>query len=105
MLVCKRCRSDRFVKNGIGSGKQRHKCKDCHYRFREGDNRTNDKIVAKKALCVLLYAMAIVTEFIANGRQPFQSPDEILVENLIVRFLDYIEREQNYRESTKECFG
>jgi len=46
----------------------------------------------------------IIAEFIANGRQPFQSPDEILVENLIVRFLDYMEREQNYCESTKGRF-
>ena len=46
----------------------------------------------------------IIAEFIANGRQSFQSPDEILVENLIVRFLDYIERERNYCESIKERF-
>ncbi|MCL2005307.1 MAG: hypothetical protein FWG73_03995 [Planctomycetaceae bacterium] len=45
-------------KNGIVLGKQRYKCKDCNATFREGDNRTNEKIIAKKALCILLYAMA-----------------------------------------------
>jgi hypothetical protein len=40
------------------SGKQRYKCKNCKFNFREGDHRTNDKVAAKKALCVLLYAMA-----------------------------------------------
>jgi transposase len=58
MLSCKRCGGVRFIKNGIVSGKQRYQCKDCHHRFREGDNRTNDKIAAKKALCVLFYSMA-----------------------------------------------
>jgi hypothetical protein len=42
----------------VAAGKQRYKCKECGCNFREGDNRTNDKIAAKKALCVLLYAMA-----------------------------------------------
>ncbi len=34
------------------------KCKACGCNFREGDDRTNSKIAAKKALCVLFYAMA-----------------------------------------------
>jgi transposase len=58
MLACKNCGGHQFVKNGIVSGKQRYKCKDCGYNFREGDDRTNEKIGAKKALCVLLYAMS-----------------------------------------------
>jgi transposase len=58
MLACKRCGRVDLVKNGIVAGKQRYKCKHCEYRFREDDNRTNDKVAAKKALCVLLYAMA-----------------------------------------------
>jgi transposase len=45
------------VKNGIVAGKQRYKCKECGCNFRLGDNRTNSKIAAKKALCVLFYAM------------------------------------------------
>jgi transposase len=58
MIACKRCGGVKLVKNGIVAGKQRYKCKHCEYRFREGDHRTNEKIAAKKALCVLLYAMA-----------------------------------------------
>jgi len=58
MLNCKNCNSEKIVKSGIVSGKQRYKCKDCGCNFRVGDNRTNDKIAAKKALCILLYAMA-----------------------------------------------
>ena len=56
--MCKRCSGDQVIKKGIVSGKQRYQCKDCHYNFREGDGRTNEKIAAKKALCILLYAMA-----------------------------------------------
>jgi transposase len=58
MIKCKKCGSEGSVKNGIVAGKQRYHCKECGCNFREGDNRTNDKIIAKKALCVLLYAMA-----------------------------------------------
>jgi len=58
MLACKKCNSQWFIKNGIVAGKQRYKCKNCNATFREGDNRTNEKIIAKKALCILLYAMA-----------------------------------------------
>jgi len=58
MLACKKCSSEQFVKNGIVAEKQRYKCKNCNATFREGDNRTNNKIIAKKALCILLYAMA-----------------------------------------------
>ena len=58
MPTCKKCSSENVVKSGIVSGKQRYQCKDCKCNFREGDNRTNDKIEVKKALCILLYAMA-----------------------------------------------
>ena len=58
MVKCKKCNSERMVKSGIVAGKQRFQCKECGCNFREGDNRTNDKIIAKKALCILLYAMA-----------------------------------------------
>ncbi len=58
MLACKKCGSAKAVKNGVVAGKQRYKCKDCGCNFREGDERTNEKIAAKKALCILLYAMA-----------------------------------------------
>jgi len=58
MAICKKCNSERTVKNGVVAGKQRYHCKECGCDFREGDNRTNDKVAAKKALCILLYAMA-----------------------------------------------
>ena len=58
MPRCKRCGSELTVKNGVVGGRQRYRCKECGCNFREGDNRTNEKVAAKKALCVLLYAMA-----------------------------------------------
>ena len=44
----------------------------------------------------------LIAEFIANARQPFHSPDEILIESLIVRFLDCMRKERNYREDAKK---
>jgi hypothetical protein len=44
----------------------------------------------------------IIAEFIANGRQAFCNPDEILIETLVLRFLDYAEKERNYCDGTKE---
>ena len=58
MPICKRCGCERAVKNGMLGGRQRYKCKECGCSFREGDNRTNEKVAAKKALCILLYSMA-----------------------------------------------
>jgi len=58
MPMCKKCGSTKAVKNGMVAGKQRYHCKECGCNFRVGDNRTNERIAAKKALCVLLYAMA-----------------------------------------------
>jgi transposase-like protein len=46
------------AKNGVIAGKQRYRRQECECNFREGDNRTNESVAAKKALCVLLYAMA-----------------------------------------------
>jgi transposase len=57
MSVCKNCKSDRVIKNGIVRGKQRYKCKDCAYNFVIGDARSNEQIVAKKAMCVILYSL------------------------------------------------
>ena len=57
MLVCKRCGSSTYTKNGMVSGKQRYQCKHCQYNFRDGDDRTHERIAAKKALCVLLYSL------------------------------------------------
>lgn len=56
MLKCKKCGCKNIVKNGKVRGKQRYRCKECGYNFVEGDARTNEKIIAKKAMCVLLYS-------------------------------------------------
>jgi len=58
MIACKKCHSSKYIKSGIVANKQRDKCKDCNATFREGDHRTNEKIIAKKALCILHYTMA-----------------------------------------------
>ena len=38
----------------------------------------------------------IMGEFIANGRQAFRHPDEISIADLIVRYLDHIEKNMDY---------
>ena len=57
MPSCKNCQSAQVIKRGKTRGKQRYKCKECGYHFVEGDARTNDKIAAKKAMCVILYSL------------------------------------------------
>ena len=56
--LCKSCNKTTVVKNGKVRNKQRYKCKSCGYNFVVGDERTNDKIIALKALVVLLYSLA-----------------------------------------------
>jgi transposase-like protein len=51
MCECKNCRPEKIVK----SGKQRYKCKECGYNFVIGDKRTNEKIIALKALCLIIF--------------------------------------------------
>ena len=57
MGACKNCTSEKVVKSGKVRGRQRYKCKECIYYFVFGDRRTNEKIAALKALCVLLYSL------------------------------------------------
>jgi len=57
MQECKNCKSEKVVKGGKVRGKQRYKCKECGYFFVNGDERTNEKIAALKALCVLIYSL------------------------------------------------
>jgi transposase len=53
-MVCKKCFSEQYVKNGSVRAKQRYKCKCCGYNFVFGDQR--EKISAEgKALSILLY--------------------------------------------------
>jgi integrase len=42
----------------------------------------------------------IIGEYIAHGRQAFCDPEEILVEHLIIAFLDYVDKERNYSKSS-----
>ena len=58
MLECKNCKSEKVVKSGKIRGKQRYKCKECNCNFVIGDKRTDEKIAALKALCVLFYSLA-----------------------------------------------
>jgi len=55
---CKNCGETKISKNGTVRKKQRYKCQKCGYNFVVGDERTNDKVVALKALVVLFYALA-----------------------------------------------
>jgi transposase len=57
MIECKRCQSQKTVKNGKSREVQRYKCKECGYNFVNQDARTSPEIAAKKSLCVLLYGL------------------------------------------------
>jgi len=57
-IMCKKCNSEQVVKSGIVAGKQRFRCKECGCNFRIGDNRTDEKIAAKRRLCILLHFMS-----------------------------------------------
>ena len=58
LVTCNKCGFGESVKIALLGGRQRCCCKEYCYNLREGDGRTNEKIMAKKALCILLYAMA-----------------------------------------------
>ena len=58
MPPCKNCKGVKIVKSGFIRGKQRYKCKTCDMHFVEGDAKSNEKIAAKKAMCVLLYTLS-----------------------------------------------
>ena len=56
-MVCKRCESKECSKNGKVRGLQRYLCKNCNYNFVKGDRRTDARIQARKACCVILYSL------------------------------------------------
>jgi transposase len=56
-IKCKNCGSEEIRKSGKVRGKQRYRCKECGLNFVIGDERTNEKIIALKALVVLLYTL------------------------------------------------
>ena len=57
-IKCKNCNNERIVKNGKVRNKQRYKCRECGINFVLGDERSNEKVVALKALVVLFYSLA-----------------------------------------------
>jgi transposase len=57
MLVCKPCKSDSVVKNGILRSTQRYRCKVCKYNFIALDKPVKENLKAKRALAVLLYGL------------------------------------------------
>lgn len=68
VIKCKKCNSSKITKSGKVGGKQRYYCKVCGCHFTEGDNRTNEQIAAKKAMCVVLYSL---------GKVPFRKLSRI----------------------------
>lgn len=54
-IICKKCKSDKYVKNGLVRGLQRYRCKVCKCNFTNTDLR--GKHPAMKALSILLYSM------------------------------------------------
>lgn len=57
MSQCKRCQSEKIIKNGTVRGKPRHRCKACGYNFIDGDERIKETLVVKKALATILYSL------------------------------------------------
>lgn len=57
MIICKKCKSDNIVKNGIVRGQQRYQCKACKYTFLLNDRRTNEEVTVLKALNVLIRSL------------------------------------------------
>jgi transposase-like protein len=49
--------SEQIAKNGMTRGKQRYKCSECGRIFVEGDQRTNDGVITKKAMCTIVYSL------------------------------------------------
>jgi transposase-like protein len=58
MVTCKKCLSEKIVKNSIIRRKQRYVCRECGHIFTEGDQRTNDGVIAKKTMCTILYSLS-----------------------------------------------
>ena len=57
MIPCKNCHQTHIAKNGFVRGKQRYKCRDCHYTFVLGDERHKHTTELKKALSIILYSL------------------------------------------------
>jgi hypothetical protein len=68
MPECENCHSPKVGKSGKERGKQRYKRKDCGFSFVEGNGGTNEKIIALKALCVVLYPLGKGSYTICPGK-------------------------------------
>lgn len=66
---CSKCKSPHCVKSGIVNGKQRYKCKQCNYFFRQGDKRKD------KAIPSSIVRFAIILYLEGNG---FRKVERIL---------------------------
>ena len=65
-LRCKRCGSERQVKNGLMRGQQRYLCKDCGLNFT--DTPPRGKPLALKAAAVLLYVSGLSMKIVNTDR-------------------------------------
>lgn len=54
-IICKKCKSEKHIKNGLVRGLQRYRCKDCKCNFTNTGIR--GKHPAMKALSIILYSM------------------------------------------------
>lgn len=61
MVECKRCGSDKTVKNGMVREKQRYLCKQCGYHFVYGDQREKSTATIAKALCTVFHALGVTS--------------------------------------------
>jgi len=57
LTKCKNCGCSMVSRNGNVRGKQRYKCKECGFNFVAGDERTDEKTAALKALVIMLYSI------------------------------------------------
>ena len=53
-IICKKCKSNIWTKNGYMTNKQRYRCKKCGYNYTVGDKRITHEL-GKKALVVRMY--------------------------------------------------
>ena len=64
MSICPKCGSKNTVKDGLPSGNQRNKCKECNYRYTKEKLRGKDKSIKRQALALYLEGLG----FRAIGR-------------------------------------
>jgi transposase-like protein len=63
-MKCRKCGSDKSVKNGNHHGRQRYKCKDCGFQYTQEQARGKD--VETKCLSIILYVNGLSFRAIAK---------------------------------------